>query len=234
MRHSKRCMSSVAGAIVVLAVVALAGIGAFAYQNYQLQSTISSDFTQISSLESNVSSLQTENGNLQTQNANLSDQITSDQNQINSLQAQNANLQNEISTLQKSGNTVDACGSGSGCTLTIWTIAVSLSSSEYYSESVPDTFDYYDVWSSSTPIIVYFLTDSQYVQFVNCSAGISCVSGTYSYDGPATSANYKFALAEGCGGYIAVYKLYSGTSGTLYPDIYITYNPASSTTGACA
>ncbi|MGI0069747.1 MAG: hypothetical protein ACREAN_05770 [Nitrosopumilaceae archaeon] len=242
MRSSKtRSVVSIASSALILTIsvtAAAGGLGGYVAisqiislqnQNSQLQSktnelsaTISSDENQISSLQSNITNLESENSNLQSQNSNLSNQITSDENQIISLQSQVSNLQNEL-------------GTGGTNHFSMWSgakYAAQFTGSNYYSENVPDTFDYYDSWTSTVPVIVYYLTQQQFVQFVNCGDSISCVAGQYQYEPSATSANYEFTLAEGCGGYIAVYT--ASSAGTLTPNISVTYNPASSSTGVCA
>jgi hypothetical protein len=47
-----------------------------------------------------------------------------------------------------------------------------------------------------------------------------------------SSVNYDFHLAEGCADYVSVFT--APSSVTVTPDISVTYNPASSATGACA
>lgn len=217
----------------------------------QLSTTISNDNNEISSLQTNVSNLQTLNGNLNSQITSDKNQISSLNSQMSSLQSQNSNLQNQISNLQSQNydlqneianlqlqtDTIYACGNTNGCTLTIWTAcgsngnACPISSSNYYSEGVPDTFDFITQFTSTIPVTVYFLSLDQFVQFYGCGS-ISCVYGQYQYFPATTSLNGKFTLAEGCGGYIAVFQ--SSTSGYMYPDISITFNPASSSTGVCA
>lgn len=206
-------------------------------QNNQLSTIISNENDQISSLQSNMS-------NLQIQIGNLNDQIVKDHNQIISLntildsqQTQNTTLQKELTNLQPETNTVYGCGNGDGCTLTIWNAcgqsgnACPISSGSFYSEGVPDTFDFDVQFSSTVPISVYFLSFAQFIQFSNCG-NISCVSGQYQYYAGSTSLNGKFTLAEGCGGYVAVFQ--SLANGYMYPDVSITYNPSPSTTGVCA
>ena len=219
-------------------------------QNSELSTTISTQTNQISSLESNVSSLQGQNSYLNNEvssdrsqisslNGQLStDQVTilNDQSQLSSLQSENTNLQNQLANIKIQTNTVYGCGSGSGCTLTIWTVcndksACPISSTSYYSETVPDTFDFYADFTSTVPVTAYFLSFTQYTQFYGCGS-ITCVSGSYQYFPATTSLNGKFTLAEGCGGYIAVFQ--ASESGYLYPDVSITFNPASNSTGVCA
>ena len=173
-------------------------------QTVSLQKEMSSDISQIASLQSNITSLQS--------------QRASDNSQITSLQNQVTNLQNQLNQVTN--------------TVPIWGVTVTFASTGYLIQNVPDTFDYNDIWTSTAPVTVYYLTDAQYVQFANCGS-ISCVSGSY-YDEPsATSANSKFTLGEGCAGYLVIYTTTS-SSVTIYPKVSVTYNPASSATGVCA
>lgn len=128
-----------------------------------------------------------------------------------------------------------------GLTLAIWNTCnnkahagCSVGEVLYWQETVPDAFAYNDVWSSTTPIMVYYLTLAQFVQFSTCTTGINigCVTGSYSSVGPTMQSNDTFTLAEGCGGYIAVYT--ATQTGLIYPNVSITYKPASVATGTCA
>ncbi len=97
---------------------------------------------------------------------------------------------------------------------------------------VPDTFDYNVSFTSTLPVAVYIVTFSQYVQFANCNGLISCVTGSYTQYGPTTNLQGSvFRLAEGCSAYVAVYK--SNATGVINPNVSVTYNPASTITGAC-
>ena len=212
-------------------------------QNNQLSTTISNDSNQISSLQGQNSELnsqitlyQNQISSFQSENGNLNNQINNLNSQVSSLQSENSNLQNELANIQLQTNTVYACGNGNGCTLTIWTAcgstsACPLTSGSWYAEGVPDTFDFYAQFTSSVPVTVYFLSIQQVVQFYGCGS-ISCVSGNYQYFPASTSLDGKFTLAEGCGGYVAIFQ--SSTDGYMHPDVSITFNPASTSTGVCA
>ncbi len=120
-------------------------------------------------------------------------------------------------------------------TLSIWTLSQPISSGGLV-HGVPDTFDYYIRYSSDVPVSVAILSSTQFVQMGNCPGSdiqskLQCVTGSITFYSPATTQNAVFTLAEGCGGYIAVY--YSSTSGTFHPNISIRYNPSSGLTGAC-
>jgi hypothetical protein len=47
-----------------------------------------------------------------------------------------------------------------------------------------------------------------------------------------TTVNYDFHLAEGCADYLSVFT--SATPVTVTPNVGVTYNPATSPTGACS
>jgi hypothetical protein len=48
-----------------------------------------------------------------------------------------------------------------------------------------------------------------------------------------TSITYDFHLAEGCADYVSVFTT-PGTNVTITPNVSVTYNPATASTGACA
>ena len=118
-------------------------------------------------------------------------------------------------------------------TLTIWTKSLTLSSAGWLVEGVPDSFDFSVSFNSTVPVTLYFLTFSQFVQFVNSDGSISSVSGQYHYY-PATVSlrDAVFTLAEACAGYVSVFQFAHG--GTILPDVVVTYNPSLTPTGACS
>jgi len=130
---------------------------------------------------------------------------------------------------------VNGCGIGCG-SIPVWTVcsgssACSLSPSSWYAETVPDTFVFNVHFTSTVPVTVYFLGIQQLVQFYKCSS-ISCVSGSFQSFPASTSLSEKFTLAEGCGGYVAIFE--SSASGYISPDVSMTYDPSPSPTGICA
>jgi len=106
----------------------------------------------------------------------------------------------------------------------------------YGSEFLPDTFDYHDDWTSTAPIMVYYLSGEQYVQYVTCKASekpIGCVTGQIQTTiGPTEESNDTFTLGEGCADYVAVYQA-TGQAGILYPNVTVTYAPSTTLTGVC-
>ncbi len=183
-------------------------------------------------LQSRLTELQNEANIYHTQLQNSQSQNSQMQSQINQLQSQNTYLENQVQTLnlQTTHPTLAIWNScGGPCTL---------SQTSWRAGGVPDTFTYYASYTADYPVGMYFLTLGQYTQFATCpSTGsiesrLACVSGIYSYYSPTTSLNGVFHLAEGCASYVAVY--YSDNSAVMYPNVSVTYNPASSLTGACA
>jgi hypothetical protein len=155
--------------------------------------------------------------NLQTALTTTQTKLTASQNQVSSLTAQ---LEHP--------------------TLGIWNVPQAISGSTYYlAAGVPDTFTYHLKLASSGPMSASILTISQFGDAVNC---VQNRGGTTNYcmhhSGSAigwlnvTSVNYDFHLAEGCAAYLLV--ITSGSSVTVTPNVSVTYNPASASTGSCA
>ena len=170
--------------------------------------------TVVSHLQSQLSNSESQTSNLQSQNQNLQSQVSADQSRISSLQSELASARYNVTHPK----------------VIIWATPDNYTVGQYGLETVPDTFDYYDSWTSTVPITVYYLSNTQYVQFTNC--GFSCVTGKYYSIAPATSSNDVFTLAEGCGGYVAIYV--PCASGTIHPNIAVQYNPSPAATGVCA
>jgi hypothetical protein len=159
---------------------------------------------------------------LTTANASLFDQKTSLE-QTNSQQTSDiARLRTELAHPTLTQWT--ACKNG--CTMgpTSWRVA-----------GVPDTFKLLVSYTATTPVAVYFMTFPQYIQFVRCGSW-DCVYSKDSKAGwypPSTSlTNGVFDEAEGCSGYVVVFK--STGYGTITPNVRVTYQPADHATGVCA
>lgn len=119
----------------------------------------------------------------------------------------------------------NACGNGPACTM---------SSSGWREGSVPDAYNYFVSFMSTVNVTVYFFTMGQFVQFSVCNGDISCVSGYYDSI-PATTNLPKytqFTLGEGCADYLAIYV--ASDSGVMYPNVAVSWSPASTSTGYCA
>ena len=174
-----------------------------------------------------------QSASLQNQNRDLSANLVNDQSNINSLRNQISSLESQVSSLTAQMATLNA--QSAHPTVTIWTVSSTISPGSWGAMTIPDTFDYHDTWTSSGTITVYYLSVNQFPQFYSCSSSprIGCVTGTYYDWGPTTTGSDMFTLGEGCGGYIAVYYNGGTTSVAIYPNVSVTYNPASTATGAC-
>jgi hypothetical protein len=196
-------------ALAAALLLTAGGLGLLYVDDTTNQATIRSVTTQNESLTGR-------NQNLQTQLTTTQTKLTASQDQVNSLSAQLAHP-----------------------TLGIWNVPQAISGSSYYlAAGVPDTFTYHLKLTSSGPISVSILSIKQFGDAVRC---VENGYGTTNYcmhhqGGPndwlnTTSINFDFHLAEGCAAYLAV--ITAATSVTVTPDVSVTYNPASSATGAC-
>src|SRR2546422_2004935 len=124
--------------------------------------------------------------------------------------------------------------------LTIWNIQQQLKGPSWYlAGGIPDTFTYHLQATSTGPMSVSILTLEQWAKAIQCVDNGGgrpdwCLhhSGAVMSWLSVTSVNYDFHLGEGCADYIAVFT--SSSTVTVTPNVSVTYNPASSATGACA
>jgi hypothetical protein len=124
--------------------------------------------------------------------------------------------------------------------LTIWNVPQQLKGPSWYlAGGVPDTFTYHLQATSTGPMSVSILTLEQWAKAAQCvDSGANYTNYCMHHSGSVigwlgvTSVNYDFHLAEGCADYVAVFT--SATTVTVTPNVSVTYNPASSATGACA
>jgi len=172
-----------------------------------------------------------ENANLTARLATLNQTIAEEnrnisslQGQILSLKTQSSSLENTVSVLQKNISELKTMQN----TFVIWNVPVNVSAGYYLLETVPDTFDYHDNFSTSVPVDVLYLNGSQFVQW----ATNKTISGNYANFTGTDKQSDTFKLGEGCGGYIVIYSF--NLTGTIYPNVSATYNPAPSPTGSCA
>jgi hypothetical protein len=114
-------------------------------------------------------------------------------------------------------NSCDA-GVKKGCVLT---------PSRFYVGSVPDTFTYHISYRATVPVTVMIMSASDYA----CWYTHLCAAHWVGWTDRRSLANEVFHAAEGCAAYVAVFK--SSQSGTLYPSIEVTRNPAPRPTGVC-
>lgn len=158
------------------------------------------------------------------QNQNLSSALTTTQHQLSTSQAQVSSLTAELAHP----------------TLGIWNVPQTISGPDYYlAAGVPDTFTYHLKLTASGPISVSILSIKQFGVAVTCvQNGQGNTYWCMNHSGAAagwlstTSVNADFHMAEGCAAYIAVITAASRV--TVTPDVSVTYNPASSATGACS
>ena len=124
--------------------------------------------------------------------------------------------------------------------LVLWNTPLRIKDNSYYlAGGVPDTFTYHLEATSTGPMSVSILTLEQWAAAIQCvqyGNGPTnwCMhhSGTVQSWISVSSVKYDFHLAEGCADYIAVFTAASAV--TVTPKISVTYNPATSATGACA
>jgi hypothetical protein len=125
--------------------------------------------------------------------------------------------------------------------LTIWNVAEEIKGPDYYlAGGAPDTFTYSLQATSTGPMSISILTLRDFVRGIDC---VQNGGGTTHYcmhhsGTPAgtwtdvTSVSYDFHAAEGCAGYVVVFT--AATDITVKPNVSVTYNPASVSTGDCA
>jgi cell division protein FtsB len=206
------CKTQVSGRVVgvlVLLLLISSWLAASYYQEYTAANTQLQDVS---------NRLQAANNALQDAN-----------NQIDLLNTEVANLNSTLAALEQASSRPTLgmwgkCSDGQGCVM--W-------GDSWREGGVPDTFALHISFTSTVPVTVYVLSFQQYVHFANCRGDISCVSGTYWYFGPTTFLqDGVFRLAEGCADYVMIYKSFG--DGVIYPNVTITYEPATEPTGVCA
>jgi len=196
-------------ALAAALVVSLGGIGLLYLDDTNNQSTIRD--------------LTTRNESLTGQNQNLGDQLKVTQGQLTVSRQQVTDLTAKLAHP----------------TLETWNVPQKLTSpTSYLAVTVPDTFTFHLKLTSNGPMNVSILSTQ------NFSDALSCVfngAGNTDYcmhhSGAAwgalgvRSVNHDFTLAEGCAGYLAI--ITAPNPVTVTPDVSVTYNPASNSTGAC-
>lgn len=226
--------------VSVIVVLVLVAVG-FGYTYVTTSAKISSLQSSTASLGAQVVSLDSITAEQQSSISSIGSITAEQQSSISFINSITAEQQSSISSIyvvfsEQASSIASLEAQLTTPTLTIWTASRNIPLDSVLYETVPDTFDYNDVWTSSSPVTVYYLTVKQASEFFSCTVTpvSSCVSGTYESFGPATSSNDVFRLAEGCGGYVAVYQPSGKETVTFTPNISITYHPASTATGACA
>ncbi len=174
--------------------------------------------------QAQVRSLTTANESLTGRNQILQDQVKSTQANLTATLGELATTKAELAHPH----------------LVLWNYPQSIKGSSWYlAGGIPDTFTYHLQATSSGPMSVSILTLEQWANALSCvNPGGGSVNYCMHHSGAVlswlsvTSVNYDFHLAEGCADYLAVFT--SASSITVTPNVSVTYNPASSTTGTCA
>ena len=125
-------------------------------------------------------------------------------------------------------------------TLTIWNVPQVLQDHTYYlAGGIPDTFTYHLKATSSGPMTVSIITFEQWGKAIECiDYGRGDTNWCMHHNGTEitwtnqTSVDYDFHKAEGCADYLSVFTT-SGSNVTVTPNVSVSYNPASTSTGAC-
>jgi hypothetical protein len=232
-------------ALVLLLIILLAVSSYFAISTYsQYEAPMQSERELANSLAGNLTQEQStvqaaatvilnyraQNANLTSQVNSLSQTVAGDARNISSLQGvvaslktQSSSLQNTVAVLQNNITELKTRGS----TFVIWNVPVNVSAGYFLFETVPDTFDYHDNFSATVSVDVFYFNSSQFVQWFSHEP----ISGNYVYFTGTKNQSDTFKLAEGCGGYVVIYAFPS--TGTIYPNVSATYNPAAKPTGSC-
>ncbi len=163
----------------------------------------------------------------------------------NSLKAQNKGLKAQLLTTQTNltatlGELATVRAELEHPSLTIWNVPEEIKGPDYYlAGGAPDTFTYHLKATSNGPMSISILTLRDFASAISCvqnGRGVTnyCMhsSGTEITWRDVTSVNYDFHKAEGCADYVVVFT--SARDITVTPNVSVTYNPASTSTGSCA
>jgi hypothetical protein len=125
--------------------------------------------------------------------------------------------------------------------LTIWNVPQDIKDANWYlAGGAPDTFTYHLRATSSGPMTISILTLEDFAKAMACvTNGYGTTNYCMHHSGTptqtftnVTTVNYDFHGAEGCADYVVVFTAASHV--TVTPNVSVTYNPASKSTGACA
>lgn len=124
--------------------------------------------------------------------------------------------------------------------LGIWNVPQQVQGPTYYlAAGVPDTFTYNLILASSGPMNVSIVSFAQFKAAVLCvENGVGNTNWCMHHNGSAigwanqTAITYDFHDAEGCAAYMLV--ITAPAPVTVTPDVSVTYNPATHSTGTCA
>jgi len=126
-------------------------------------------------------------------------------------------------------------------TLTIWNVPQQITADiGYLAGGAPDTFTYHLRATSNGPMSVSILTLEDFAAALNCvQNGRGPTNYCMHHTGSpviswlgVTRVNYDFLGAEGCADYVVVFT--SAGNITVTPNVGVTYNPSSASTGSCA
>lgn len=165
--------------------------------------------------------------------------------QNKSLASQNQSLQAQLVTTQTNltatlGELATVRAELEHPHLSIWNVPQEIKGADWYlAGGAPDTFTYHLRATSTGPMSISILTLEDFARALTCvSTGNGsthyCMhhSGTpYDTWTNVTTATYDFHAAEGCADYVVVFT--SAQHITVTPNVSVTYNPATSSTGAC-
>ena len=178
------------------------------------------------SAQNHVRQLSADNQALQTQNKAVEAQLSATKSNLTATLGELATVRAELEHP----------------TLGIWTVPQTIKDNTWYLlGGIPDTFTYHLNATSNGPMSVSILSYEDLITAVNCvTNGAGSANYCLHHSGtPAkswldvTSVSYDFHLAEGCADYVSVFTTKS-TNVTVTPNVSVTYNPATSSTGVCA
>ncbi|HKC20428.1 MAG TPA: hypothetical protein VKE27_12455 [Candidatus Dormibacteraeota bacterium] len=125
--------------------------------------------------------------------------------------------------------------------LVIWNFPQQIKDASWYlAGGIPDTFTYHLEANATGPMSVSILTLEDFAKALQCvDFGTGNTNYCMHHSGTPTNSwlrvttvNYDFHQAEGCADYVVVFTAASNI--TVTPNVSVTYNPATSLTGACA
>lgn len=174
--------------------------------------------------QATIRNLQTQNESLTGRNQIILDQLKTTQTNLTATLGELATTKAELAHPK----------------LVMWNVPEQIADrTSYLAGGIPDTFTYHLEATSTGPMNVSILTFEDFAKAIECvdyqgSYTNYCMhhNGAVWSQLGVTSVNYDFHLSEGCADYVAVFT--AATTVTVKPNISVTYNPASSATGACA
>ena len=175
--------------------------------------------------QATIRSLQTQNESLTGRNQILLDQLKTTQTNLTATLGELATTKAELEHPH----------------LVLWNFPQQIKDASWYlAGGIPDTFTYHLQATSTGQMSVSILTLEDFAKALQCvDFGTGNTNYCMHHSGtPAhswlrvTSVNYDFHQAEGCADYVVVFTAASPV--TVTPNVSVTYNPATSLTGACA